>query len=91
MKSDGLATPSPEARDLMLGILRCEHLDQALDPASGNPCGGVAGAQWSVPFADRSLRFEQEHEVPEPWSGDIERALILFVGSNRRGSSVGSS
>lgn len=29
----------------------------------------------------------QEHELPEPWSGEIERALILFVSSNPSGSS----
>ena len=87
MTSDGLSTPSPQARDLMLGILRCQHLEQALDPLGKHPCRKVVGAQWSVPIADRRRRFAQEHELPEPWSGEIEHALILFVSSNPSGSS----
>ena len=86
MTSNGQSTQSPEARDLMLRILRCEKLDQALDPESGHPCQEAVGAQWSVPITDRRRRFAQEHELPEPWSGDIEHALILFVSSNPSGS-----
>jgi hypothetical protein len=74
----------------MTRIMRCPHIDAALDPAIKDPCARVVGAQWprtkDVSVEERRRRFEREHELPEPWSGDLERALILFVSSNPSGA-----
>lgn len=60
--------------ELLLGIAHCPNVRRCLEqPGSSHPCAKVVGAQ---------ARFEGEHVLPEPWSGDLETAPILFVSSN---------
>ena len=62
-----------EYNDLLLSITRCPEL--ALAQANTNhPCAGVVSEQ-----SDNS---DGEYQVPEPWTGHIETAPILFIGSN---------
>jgi hypothetical protein len=65
--------PAGAERALLLEIARCPLVSVAADTAS-HPCGAVVRAQQSVSLDDR--------HVPEPWSGMISRAPILFVSSN---------
>jgi uracil-DNA glycosylase len=46
----------------------------------------VRSGKSPCPSRSASLGFPREQEVPEPWSGDLERAQILFVSSNPSGS-----
>jgi uracil-DNA glycosylase len=56
-------------------IVRCPVVDQCLAPGGeGSPCHRVVS--WQGQTAG-GLRY-----VPEPWSGHLDRASILFVGSN---------
>ena len=55
---------------LLLAITRCPDLEEGQTNGS-HPCATVVGVQ---AVANR--------KVPEPWSGHIEKAPILFVGSN---------
>ncbi len=62
--------------ELLLAITRCPNLAPAQsNPA--HPCAKVAGAQAAPPG---------ERPVPEPWSGRLESAPLLFIGSNPGGS-----
>lgn len=57
---------------LIIAITRCRHLDEArTNPA--HPCACVVRTQ---------KRAAAKCHVPEPWSGHIDSAPILFVGSN---------
>ena len=66
-----IAGTSPRDQ-LVIAITRCRHLDDARADRS-HPCAAIVGVQQGEP-----TRFQ----VPEPWSGQIDRAPILFVGSN---------
>lgn len=57
-----------------------------LDGATG-PCERVVLAQWErgLPREEIARRWQAEHQLPEPWSGDITRARVLFVSSNPSG------
>ena len=59
----------------MIEIARCENVRLALKDRS-HPCRRVVAAQ-DVPDLPPF-----PHQLPEPWSGHIETAPILFVGSN---------
>jgi hypothetical protein len=60
------------ARSLLLEIARCSGVTACKDGVA-HPCSRVVGVQ----------RGEIERfQVPEPWNGDIERAPVLFIGSN---------
>ena len=61
---------------LLRTIARCPVVEQckAMGPRAAHPCGAIVGVQDRVSLAD--------HQVPEPWSGDILRARVLFVSSN---------
>lgn len=64
-----------KSRDLLLEIARCPNIRHCLDDSlEAHPCSAIVLSQSS-----RSL---QDHQVPEPWSGQIERAPVLFVSSN---------
>jgi len=61
--------------DLLHEITRCPNIQQWFaSPQSSNPCAKIISVQHS-----RSLN---DHQVPEPWSGDLEHAPILFLSSN---------
>ncbi len=67
--------PSQRTRDFLLTIARCSLVeDQFLNPSLAQPCRGVITAQ--APLQRDS------HQVPEPWSGRLESASVLFFGSN---------
>jgi uracil-DNA glycosylase len=64
--------------DLLHQIARCPKVQQWFDcPQCGNPCSEIIKVQHS-----RHPDTLDQHQVPEPWSGDIEHAKILFLGSN---------
>ena len=67
------ASDAAARRDqLLIAITRCSHVESArADPS--HSCADVVGVQ----EGDAA-----EFQVPEPWSGHIDRAPILFVGSN---------
>lgn len=62
-------------RDLLLQISRCPLVEEQFRaPSLAQPCSALINAQ--RPLARGS------HQVPEPWSGRLESAPILFFGSN---------
>lgn len=59
---------------LLIKIARCPEMTRSLEsPAPNHPCSTVVTAQG---------RSRADYHLPEPWSGQIETAPILFVGSN---------
>jgi len=52
---------------LLLEIARCKNFNTNKD----NPCRTIVQTQ-----------SEEDYKVPEPWSGDLENAPILFLSSN---------
>ena len=70
----GVSTERRPTDELLLGIANCPNVARCLDqPGSGHACAKVVGAQRG---------FDGEHVLPEPWSGHLETAPILFVSSN---------
>ncbi len=69
------------SKETLLGeIVNCLHARQCREyPAAENPCRKIVDSQ-------DSLKLEK-FQVPEPWSGQIEQAPILFLSSN---PSIGS-
>jgi hypothetical protein len=53
--------------DLLLEIARCPNFNSNEE----NPCQTIVGTQ-----------LETDYQLPEPWSGDLEDAPILFLSSN---------
>jgi hypothetical protein len=53
--------------DLLVEITRCMNFNSN----EGNPCTKIVQVQ-----------TEDDYQVPEPWSGDLENAPILFLSSN---------
>ena len=66
----GPAAVSPGGHRLLLAITRCPGLGAARTDGS-HPCAEVVRSQGSA-----------GRQVPEPWSGRLDAAPILFVGSN---------
>lgn len=65
----------PATRDLLLRIARCPIVAHCLSEAGADhPCAAVVRSQ-------RALHTGP-HQTPAPWNGDLERAPLLFVGSN---------
>jgi hypothetical protein len=65
------------AHRLLLEISRCAiALECLADPHSDSPCAAIVASQKSSDGGDRPF------QVPEPWSGDLTKAFILFVASN---------
>jgi uracil-DNA glycosylase len=61
--------------DLLEEIIRCEHIRDCLIRANiKNPCYDLVNSQ--------GIRSYDNFQVPEPWSGDLEHAKILFISSN---------
>lgn len=64
--------------DLLQEITRCPNIQQWFtSPQSNHPCSKIISDQYSSP--PHTL---DQHRVPEPWSGDIQHAPILFLSSN---------
>ena len=68
--TDEMATAQRD--QLLIAITRCSHVEYACTDPS-HPCAAVVRDQ-----EGDVAKFQ----VPEPWSGHIECAPILFVGSN---------
>lgn len=68
----------------LVEVARCPILRGILEGETGHPCGTVVGVQWdaAVSVDERRARWHTEHQLPEPWSGDLSRARVLFVSSN---------
>ncbi|CCF84227.1 uracil-DNA glycosylase family protein [Nitrolancea hollandica] len=61
--------------DVLLEIVRCPNVRYCLaNPDSGHPCAGIV--------LDQRSKTLEEYQVPEPWSGRLEQAPILFLSSN---------
>lgn len=58
---------------LLSEITHCEILRSCKSGAL-SPCSRIVDVQKDLPLA--------EHQVPEPWTGDIEQARIIFISSN---------
>lgn len=58
---------------LLSEITHCAVLEASKSGAPG-PCKRIVDVQSQLPLA--------AHQVPEPWTGDIEQARILFISSN---------
>ena len=64
-----------DAGSLLLAIVRCPVVGLCLEqPDPSHPCAGIVRSQGVAKLAD--------FQVPEPWSGPIATAPILFVSSN---------
>src|SRR2546427_741399 len=64
--------------DLLRQITRCPNIQRWIaSPQDSNPCSRIISVQ--DPKHVMSLAC---HQVPEPWSGDLKHAPILFLSSN---------
>ncbi|VXD13013.1 uracil-DNA glycosylase family protein [Planktothrix paucivesiculata] len=62
-------------KTLLDEIVNCSHAQQCLgDSSAENPCRAIVEYQNTLSL--------QKFQVPEPWSGQIEKAPILFLSSN---------
>ncbi|MEG4984777.1 hypothetical protein QUB08_03200 [Microcoleus sp. BR0-C5] len=62
-------------KKLLHEIVHCPHARKCLEaPSIENPCCEIVSYQRPLDLA--------EFQVPEPWSGHIEQAPILFLSSN---------
>ena len=66
-------TPSYSAESLLLEIARCENVRRCKESPQSHPCRRI------VEFQEGPL---QGFHLPEPWSGRLETAPVLFVSSN---------
>lgn len=63
------------AENVLLTIARCPVVAKCLqDPELKHPCSTIVRSQRSENY--------QAHQLPEPWSGQIDQAPILFISSN---------
>lgn len=62
------------AKELMLNIFYCDEIKKALSD-NNHPCHKIVQYQ-SIENPDKLFKH------PEPWNGFVERAEILFIGSN---------
>lgn len=61
--------------DLLQEIAHCPNVEDCkAHPHSSHPCAAIVAVQDSLPLA--------AHQLPAPWSGHLEIAPILFLGSN---------
>jgi len=61
--------------DLLHEITHCPNIQRwYASPQSSNPCSKIISIQGSKSLSN--------HQVPEPWSGDLEHARVLFLSSN---------
>ncbi len=66
-------TTTNSLTDLLLEIAHCP----SFNPNEDNPCKVIAQSQFII-----KGQSEEDYQVPEPWSGDLENAPILFLSSN---------
>lgn len=59
--------------NLLADISHCALLEKCKS-GGGGPCSTIVAVQDDVPLA--------AHQVPEPWTGRLDLARIVFVGSN---------
>lgn len=59
--------------NLLVEIAHCELLKSCKSGAPG-PCSRIVDVQSELALND--------HQVPEPWTGDLNRARIVFISSN---------
>jgi uracil-DNA glycosylase len=64
--------------NLLRTIAHCPNIQRCYDTGQG-ACCSIIKLQSSYPAT------KKEHQVPEPWSGNIEHAPILFIGPNPHG------
>ena len=62
-----------EARELLLAIARCSEAEECLRGDGSRACGEIVGVQGVG---------REEFQLPEPWSGHLATAPVLFLGSN---------
>jgi hypothetical protein len=63
--------------DWLHEIARCPNIQHCYKaPTNSHPCSKIISVQPSYPHT------LSQHQVAEPWSGDIEHAPILFLSSN---------
>jgi hypothetical protein len=75
---------SRDGRNLLIKIARCEIAQtEAACAGPGDPCSAVVRWQWAGGGEERRrARWVEEMHLPEPWSGHLELAPVLCVGSN---------
>jgi hypothetical protein len=85
----GASVRSPEAFALANEIAHCPVMVRSLK-GDTHPCSKVVLEQWpdAIPFERRLYRWPFQHLLPEPWTGHIETAPLLFVASNPAGGAV---
>lgn len=85
-RSGAAALRRRAAGSLLLKVACCPVMEAILEGGAG-PCQQVVLAQWEHGFPREEIarRWRAEHELPEPWSGDLTGAPILFVSSNPSG------
>lgn len=59
--------------DLLLEIARCSNIRVCLNGGKVSACTDIVGIQGEL---------LSRHQVPEPWTGHLEKAPILFLSSN---------
>lgn len=59
---------------ILLEIARCPEIKNCLSGHSKHPCAKIVRSQ--------ETQDPSEFQIPEPWSGRIETAPILFISSN---------
>ncbi len=60
---------------LLREIARCPNVSQCFERnGSVNPCGNIVRSQ--------GIKNLASHQLPEPWSGRLDGAPILFLSSN---------
>jgi hypothetical protein len=79
-----MTTDPGEANRLLLDVARCELVEGWLERGEPTKCSSIIDAQWpaGTPPEAKARLWRERHLVPEPWSGLIEQAPILFVASN---------
>jgi hypothetical protein len=64
--------------ELLQEITRCPLIQAWFaSPQSPNPCAKIIAFQHTI-----HQETLDQHQVPEPWSGNIQQAPILFLSSN---------
>jgi hypothetical protein len=86
---DGVSASSTEAFELANEIAHCPAMVQCLKGHS-HFCSTVVLEQWPDANAveKRLYRWPFQHLVPEPWTGHLQTAPLLFVASNPAGGAV---
>jgi uracil-DNA glycosylase len=60
-------------RQVFNSVAHCPNVDRCLDGEAHHPCTTIVLSQHAG---------KAEFQLPEPWRGQIDKARILFIGSN---------